>query len=83
MLPVTDREPETEPAQDPTPDDLIADCVRQGSEDRLWLRSVTAFIAGRSRELDPSSAVQTASDLAHIAAYDRVSRLLRSDDPIG
>ena len=35
----------------------------------------------RSRESDPSSRVQLALDLMHIAACERIRRLLRSDLP--
>jgi hypothetical protein len=75
-------EPETEAAVDPTPDQIMAQCVAIESEKRKWLRGITSFLAGRSREADPSSSVQTAADQATIAAYDRVARMLRSDDPI-
>jgi hypothetical protein len=72
----------TEVAVDPTPDDMMAQCVAIESERRRWLKGITAFVATRSHDSDPSSAVQTAADMAMVAAYDRVARLMRGDDPI-
>jgi hypothetical protein len=65
----------------PTADDVMKECAAVESERRLWVDTITLFLAGRKRPEDPSSAVQTASDMATIAAYDRVARLMRSDDP--
>jgi hypothetical protein len=67
--------------RDPTPDEIMADCVAIQSEGRRWLRGITAFVKTRSHESDPCQAVQTASNLAHMAAYDRIARLMRSDEP--
>jgi hypothetical protein len=85
MSEVTTHAPDQEQleAVDPTPDQVMAQCVAIESEKRKWLRGITAFLAGQSHEQNPSSAVQTASDLASVAAYDRAARMLRSDDPIG
>jgi hypothetical protein len=73
---------ETLEAVEPTADQIMAECVAIESEKRKWLRGITAFLAGQSHEVYPSEMVQTACDLATAAAFDRVSRLLRSDDPI-
>jgi hypothetical protein len=85
MLPVTPdadtAQPDADTARDPSPDDVMAQCVAVQREARLWLKGITAFVAIRSLETDPNSAVQTASDQAHIAAMDRVARLMRSDEP--
>jgi hypothetical protein len=74
-------QPETVEAVDPTPDQVMAECVAIESEKRKWLRGITAFLAGQSHEEFRSEMVQTACDLATTAALDRVSRLMRSDDP--
>jgi hypothetical protein len=84
MLPVSPdstARPGDDAPRDPTPDDIMAQCVAVESERRKWLKAITAFIATRSHESDPNSAVQTASDMAMIAAMDRVCRLMRSDEP--
>jgi hypothetical protein len=76
---VTPMDDQLEPV-DPTPDDAMADASKIGSEQRLWLRSITAFLATRSSELDHSRGVQVAADMAYIAAFDRVARLCRGDE---
>jgi hypothetical protein len=81
---VTIHAPDREQLElEPTRDQVMAECVAIESEKRKWLRGITLFLAGQSHEAFPSEMVQTACDLATTAAYDRVSRLMRSDDPIG
>ena len=60
-------------------DDLIADVIDLETQKRLWLRAIIPLLQLRSRESDPSVRVQLALDLLHIAACERVGRLLRSD----
>jgi hypothetical protein len=48
---------------------------------RRWVRSIGALLQGRSRESDPSGRVQLAFDMMHIAACERMFRILRSDLP--
>jgi hypothetical protein len=79
---VTIHAPQPE-AIEPTADQIMAECVAVQSEGRRWLKSITAFVAARKSEPDDSKMVQTASDAAMAAAYDRAARILRSDDPIG
>jgi hypothetical protein len=63
----------------------IADAIDQVVEDhtqaRLWIRAITPLLQLRSHDSDPSGRVQLAFDMMHIAACERVSRLLRSDLP--
>ena len=65
----------------PTDDDLVADLIDLETQKRLWLRALIPLLQLRSRDSDPSGRVQLAFDLMHIAACDRVRRLLRSDSP--
>jgi hypothetical protein len=65
-----------------TADEMMAQCVAVESEGRRWLKGITSFVATRSRDADPSSAVQTAADMAYIAAFDRIARIMRSDQPV-
>jgi hypothetical protein len=46
---------------------------------RLWVRTIIPLLQLRSHDSDPSGRVQLAFDLMHIAACERVTRLLRSD----
>ena len=62
-------------------DDLAAAIVDLETQKRLWLRSIIPLLQLRTHDSDPSSRVQFAFDLMHIAACERVSRLLRSDLP--
>jgi hypothetical protein len=65
---------------DPTTEELIESIVDLEAQQRLWLRAIVGFLSIRSHDVDPSSCVQTASDMACAAAYDRVARLMRSDE---
>ena len=46
---------------------------------RLWVRVVVPLLQLRSHESDPNGRVQFAYDQMHIAACERVARILRSD----
>jgi len=46
---------------------------------RFWLRAIVPLLNLRSCETDPSSRVQLALDLMHVAACERVSRIMRAD----
>jgi hypothetical protein len=63
----------------PIDDELVADIIDLESQKRLWVRALIPLLQLRSRESDPSSRVQLALDLLHIAACERIRRLLRSD----
>jgi hypothetical protein len=65
----------------PIDDELVADIIDLESQKRLWVRALIPLLQLRSRESDPSSRVQLALDLLHIAACERIRRLLRSDLP--
>ena len=65
----------------PSDDELVADIIDLESQKRLWVRALIPLLQLRSRESDPSSRVQLALDLMHIAACERIRRLLRSDLP--
>jgi len=65
----------------PADDDLVAEVIDLETQKRLWLRAIVPLLQLRSRDSDPSSRVQLSQDLMHIAACERVSRILRSDLP--
>lgn len=68
---------EAEPI-DPTPDDVMADCVSIEAERREWLRILTPLLQHRLDDpLDPQ--VKYASDMFYIALYARATRILYSD----
>jgi hypothetical protein len=60
-------------------DDLVAEVIDLESQQRLWLRAIVPLLQLRSQESDPSGRVQLALDMMHVAACERVGRLLRSD----
>ena len=64
-----------------TDDDLVAAIIDIETQKRLWFRAIIPLLQLRSRESDPSGRVQLALDLMHIAACERVRRLLQSDLP--
>jgi hypothetical protein len=68
-------------ADSPTDDDLVNDIIDLETQKRLWLRSIIPLLQLRSNETDSSGRVQLALDLMHVAACERVRRLLRSDLP--
>jgi hypothetical protein len=69
-------EPESE---EPTPDEMVDAAIDDQVQQRLWLRAITPLLQLRSHESDPSGRVQLAFDLMHIAACERISRVLHSD----
>jgi hypothetical protein len=65
----------------PSPDDMVADVLDFETQRRLWVRAIIPLLQLRSHDSDPSGRVQLAFDLMHIAACERVSRILQSDLP--
>jgi hypothetical protein len=63
----------------PSPDDMVTEALDLESQQRLWLRALIPLLQLRSRDSDPSGRVQLAFDLMHIAACERVSRIVRGD----
>lgn len=59
--------------------EFLAAVIDDESQRRLWIKAVTPLLQLRSRDTDPSVRVQLALDLMHIAACERLARLLRSD----
>jgi hypothetical protein len=79
---MTDDTPTTEDdSTDPTDVDLVDDILDIETQKRLWLRAIIPLLQARSHDADPSGRVQFAFDLMHIAACERVGRILRSDRP--
>ena len=66
---------------DPTADDLVDVAIDHEAQQRLWLRAIIPLLQLRSHDSDPSGRVQFAYDLMHIAACERVARLMRTDLP--
>ncbi len=60
-------------------DDVVADIIDLETQKRLWVRALIPLLQVRSRDSDASGRVQLALDLMHIAACERISRILRSD----
>lgn len=60
-------------------DDVVADVIDLETQKRLWVRALIPLLQLRSRDSDASGRVQLALDLMHIAACERVCRILRSD----
>ena len=70
-------------ASEPTEETAVASdldefCAAEG-QCRLWIRTIVPLLQLRSHESDPSPRVQYASDQMCIAAYERITRILRSD----
>jgi hypothetical protein len=65
----------------PNQDDLVEDILDVETQKRLWLRAIIPLLQARSHDSDPSGRVQLAFDFMHIAACERVGRILRSDLP--
>jgi hypothetical protein len=59
----------------------VDDYIEEEVQKRLWVRTIIPLLQLRSHESDPSSRVQLAFDLMHIAACERVARILRDDLP--
>jgi hypothetical protein len=61
----------------PSPDDMVSEALELETQQRLWLRTLIPLLQLRSHDSDPSGRVQLAFDLMHIAACERVSRIVR------
>jgi hypothetical protein len=64
---------------DPSLDDMVTEVLDLETQRRLWLRAIIPLLELRSHDSDPSGRVQLAFDLMHIAACERVSRIVRGD----
>jgi hypothetical protein len=62
-----------------SPDDMVNEALDLETQHRLWLRAIIPLLQLRSHDGDPSGRVQLAFDLMHIAACERVSRIVRAD----
>jgi hypothetical protein len=60
---------------------MVDEVIDLETQKRLWVRALVPLLRLRSRDSDPSGRVQLALDLMHIAACERVGRILRSDLP--
>jgi len=78
--PEGERDDETEAAE-PTVDDMVEAAIDHEAQQRLWVRAIVPLLRLRSHDTDPSGRVQLAFDLMHIAACERVARLMRADLP--
>jgi len=63
----------------PSADDMLTEVLDLETQQRLWLRTLIPLLQLRSHDSDPSGRVQLAFDLMHIAACERVSRIVRGD----
>jgi hypothetical protein len=63
----------------PSLDDMVSEVLDLETQRRLWLRAIIPLLQLRSHDSDPSGRVQLAFDLMHIAACERVSRIVRGD----
>jgi hypothetical protein len=73
---------ESDPPVDPehsTVDEKIEAALDYEAQLRLWVRAILPLVQLRSHESDPSPRVQLALDKMHIAACERIERLMRSD----
>ena len=78
----TESIPTPDAVQAPADDDVALDQVDELAADaqaRLWVRALTPLLQLRSIESDPSARVQFALDKMHIAACERITRILGSD----
>ena len=60
-------------------DDLVAEVIDLEAQKRLWVRALIPLLQLRKHDDDASGRVQLALDLMHIAACERIRRILRSD----
>jgi hypothetical protein len=60
-------------------EELVAEVIDLETQKRLWVRALVPLLQLRSHDTDPSSRVQLALDLLHIAACERIRRILHSD----
>ena len=49
---------------------------------RLWLKALTELIRLRTLSEEPEPHVQKAYDDMHVAAYERIQRIIESDLPM-
>ncbi len=63
----------------PTDADLADQLLDLEAQKRLWVRALIPLLQLRSRDPDPNGRVQLALDLMHIAACERIRRLVRGD----
>ena len=66
-------------ADELTQDEMVSQALDFETQQRLWLKALIPLLQLRSHESDPSGRVQLAYDLMHIAACERVSRIVRRD----
>jgi hypothetical protein len=79
-FPFEDQLPDGEdPADELADGDLVEAALDYEAQQRFWLKAIIPLLQLRSHDTDPSGRVQLAFDLMHIAACERVARLLRSD----
>jgi hypothetical protein len=62
-------------------DDMVTAALDDDTQQRLWVRAIILVLQLRSQDMDPSPRVQLAQDLMHIAACERIARLMRADLP--
>jgi hypothetical protein len=67
--------------EEPGVDELLDAAIDHEAQQRLWLRAIIPLLELRSHDTDPSARVQFADDMMHIAACERVARLMRGDLP--
>jgi hypothetical protein len=72
-------EPEGPADDEPTADEQIEAALDYEAQLRLWVRAILPLLQLRSHDSDPSPRVQLAFDKMHIAACERLERLMRSD----
>jgi hypothetical protein len=77
--------PEPQPAADndsqeaARPVECAVELMADQSAQRLWIRALIPLLQSRAVESDSNGRVQFAYDLMHIAACERIARILRSD----
>jgi hypothetical protein len=63
------------------PENWIDIVIQDQAEKRRWIKTIIPLLQLRSKDSDPSGRVQLALDLLHIAACERLVRILGSDLP--
>ena len=81
QLPTGDAADQADTDDEPTAEDLVDAAVDHEAQQRLWLRAIVQLLQLRSHETDLSDRVQFAFDLMHIAAAERIARLMHGDLP--
>lgn len=74
-----ERPEDQPPSEGEVEAELAAQVADEGLQARLWLKAILPLLQMRSTDSDPSDRVQLAYDRMHIAACERVARILRSD----